>query len=132
MYILLSILSVIGIAETAYLIKKRINLEKPMCPINDDCSLVLNNKYNKFLFIHNDVMGLLFYITTLFMSLLFIFNIGPISLLFKIIAIIITAGAIVSLFFTYLQWRVIRSWCFWCLMSATTIWLMGIIILFKF
>jgi len=46
-----------------------------------------------------------------------------------VIKILVTIASLASVFFTYLQWRVIRVWCFWCLMSAGTIWLMGVILL---
>src|SRR3989344_5587083 len=82
---LLFTLSALGISETVYLIKKRILLQKPVCPIGENCLAVLTSKYNK---------------------------------------VLIVCGTMLSVFFTYLQFRIIKAWCFWCLMSATTIWLM--------
>ena len=63
------------------------------------------------------------------MAVFLIFGIEPISLWSLILKILVAIAAITSFFFTYLQWHVVRSWCFWCLMSACTTWLMGIIIL---
>ncbi|MBI2464374.1 hypothetical protein HYV57_05445 [Candidatus Peregrinibacteria bacterium] len=128
-FALLFTLSAIGISETAYLIRTRIEHEKPVCPIGESCVLVLNSKYNKIFIIPNDILGLLFYISASFISSFLVIGIGPLmfwELLFKLSVLI---GAVLSLVFTYLQWRVIKAWCFWCLMSAFTIWFMGIIIL---
>ena len=128
-FALLFTLAGIGISETTYLIKKRIALEKPVCIIGESCALVLKSKYSKIFGIHNDVLGFGFYIFISFVSAFLVIGTGHMTLLYVIFKLSITIGALLSLFLTYLQWRVIRAWCFWCLMSAVTIWLMFIIIL---
>ncbi|OGI66439.1 hypothetical protein A3H53_01775 [Candidatus Nomurabacteria bacterium RIFCSPLOWO2_02_FULL_40_10] len=129
LFILLFILSIIGIGETVYLIRKRIASEKPICPIGGDCAIVLDSKYNKIFFIHNDILGLLTFIIILFMAAFLIIEIEPTSLWSLILKILVALAAVMSVFFTYLQWHVVRNWCFWCLMSACTTWIMGIIVL---
>lgn len=128
-FALLFTLSAIGISETVYLIHKRIAAEKPVCPIGENCALVLASKYSKIFVIPNDVLGLLFYIMASFISGFLVIGIEPLIFWNVIFKFSVAIGALLSLFFTYLQWRVIKVWCFWCLMSAFTIWLMGIIIL---
>ena len=132
-YALLFTLSAIGISETVYLVRKRIAAEKPVCPIGEDCTLVLTSKYNKLFIIPNDVLGLLFYIAASFIASFLVIGIEPLAFWNFVFRISVAAAALISLFFTYLQWRVIRAWCFWCLMSAFTIWLMeGIILITSF
>jgi len=132
-YALLFTLSAIGISETVYLVRKRIAAEKPVCPIGEDCTLVLTSKYNKLFIIPNDVLGLLFYIAASFIASFLVIGIEPLAFWNFVFRISVAAAALISLFFTYLQWRVIRAWCFWCLMSAFTIWLMeGIILISSF
>lgn len=128
-YALIFTLSAIGISETAYLIRKRIAAEKPVCPIGGSCHLVLTSKYSKIFIIPNDILGLLFYISTSFVTGFLVIGIEPLIFWNLTLKLFISFGALLSLFFTYLQWRTIRAWCFWCIMSAFTIWLMGIIIL---
>ncbi len=128
-FALLFTLSSIGISETVYLIRKRIASEKPVCPIGDNCEIVLESKYNKIFIIPNDVLGLLTYIVISLIAVFLVIEIEPVFLWIFIIKILIGIASIISLLFTYLQWRVIRAWCFWCLMSAFTIWLMAITIL---
>lgn len=128
-FALLFTLSAIGVSETVYLIRKRIAAELPVCPIGEDCTLVLRSKYSKIFLIPNDVLGLFFYIATSFISGFLVIGIEPLAFWSFIFKLSVAAGALLSLFFTYLQWRVIRAWCFWCLMSACTIWLMEGIIL---
>ena len=128
-FALLFTLSSIGISEAVYLIRKRIASEKPVCPIGGDCAAVLSSKYNKIFIIHNDILGLLIYIVISFIAAFLVIEIPPMPLWSLVIKILIGSASAMSFVFTYLQWQVIRAWCFWCLMSACTIWLMGIIIL---
>lgn len=128
-FALLFTLSVIGISETVYLIRKRIASEKPICPIGGGCVTVLTSKYSKIFVIPNDVLGLLAYIVISFIAAFLVIGVQPMFLWSPVLKILIGAASLISIFFIYLQWRVIHAWCFWCLMSAFTIWLMGIIIL---
>ena len=128
-YALLFTLSAIGISETVYLIRKRMAAEKPVCLIGESCSLVLESKYSKLFGVHNDILGLLFYITALFISGFLVIGVEPLMFWNFIFKLSVAVGSLLSLFLTYLQWRVIKAWCFWCLMSAVTIWLMGVILI---
>jgi len=122
-------LSCLGISETVYLIKKRWSLEKPICPIGDNCLTVLESKYNKILNIPNDLLGLLFYIICSIITAFLVIEVPPLYFWNNFIKILIISGSLMSIYFTYLQYKVIKAWCFWCLMSASTIWSMAIIIL---
>ncbi len=114
-------LAVIGILETLYLIRKRLKKKEPVCVIGGACNIVLGSKYNKTLGIHNDILGLLFYLTILVLTATEFSN--------NLILITAVIGAISSLYFTYLQFFKIKSWCFWCMMSAVNTWLiLGIIL----
>ena len=126
---LLFTISSIGISEAIFLVRKRIASEAPVCPIGGDCETVLTSKYNSIFFIHNDILGLLTYIIISIIAAFLVIGVPPIPLWSLIIKILVGIASIMSFVFTYLQWRVIRAWCFWCLMSASTIWIMAIIIL---
>lgn len=130
-FALLFTLSAIGISETVYLIRKRVASERPICPIGEGCEAVLTSKYNKLFLIPNDVLGLMAYIVMSFLTAFLVIDIGPMSLWSFTLQVVVAAAALASLVFTYLQWRVIRAWCFWCIMSACTIWLMAVIIIFS-
>ena len=122
-------LAAIGISETVYLIRQRVSAQKVSCPINGECERVLNSKYNKIFIIPNDILGLLAYLVIAVMAAFLVIGIEPVVFWNLVIKILVTIASLASVFFTYLQWRVIRVWCFWCLMSAGTIWLMGVILL---
>ncbi|MEK9182928.1 MAG: vitamin K epoxide reductase family protein [Patescibacteria group bacterium] len=124
-YALLFTLAAIGLSETVYLIRKRMFAEKLVCLIGGSCNLVLESKYNKLFGVHNDILGLLFYVMALFISGFLVIGVEPLLFWIFILKFSVAVGSLMSLIFTYLQWRVIKAWCFWCLMSAITIWLMG-------
>lgn len=129
---LLFLLSILGVFETIYLYKKRKSGERPVCIVGKEtCSIVLESKYkNIFLGIPNDVFGLIFYIATTILSIFLLVEIEPMQLISLAMKILVAGGVVMSLILTYIQWRILKAWCFWCLMSAITIFLMEIIILF--
>ena len=64
-------LSIIGVSETAYLIRKRMLAEAPVCPIGGGCEMVLTSKYNKIFFVPNDMLGFLSYVIMAFLIAFF-------------------------------------------------------------
>ncbi len=122
-------LSSIGISETVYLIRKRIAAEAPVCPIGEGCETVLTSKYSKIFIIPNDVLGFLTYLIISTCSAFLVINVAPLYLWNLVIVTLVSIASLMSLIFTYIQWKIIKAWCFWCIMSAITIWLMAIILL---
>lgn len=131
-YAILFTMAAIGISETVYLIRSRKANEKPICPIGGGCSTVLESKYNTIFGVHNDILGLLFYIGATVLTSLIVVEVGQgefHELIDTILTVMIFGAAGMSLIFTYLQARVIKAWCFWCLMSALTVLIMLITVL---
>ena len=131
-FAILFTLDAIGLSIATYLIRKRRASELPVCIIGSDCSIVLGSKYNRFFFIHNDIAGFLFYIVSATITALLFLDIGNVELLVGFYGIILLGASLLSLIFTYLQWRVIKAWCFWCVASAGIVWLMTLILAFYF
>ncbi|PIR69618.1 MAG: hypothetical protein COU47_02590 [Candidatus Niyogibacteria bacterium CG10_big_fil_rev_8_21_14_0_10_46_36] len=129
---LLFTLAAIGLSETAYLIRKRKASQKPLCFIGENCAAVLSSRHNKtFVLMHNDVAGFLFYVGISIITAFLVIGVPPASFWLLLAKIGIFAGVALSCFFIFLQWKVVRAWCFWCLMSSFTIFAMALIILIK-
>lgn len=124
---LLFTVAAIGISEMVYLIRKRIALEKPICPLGEECTTVLNSKYNKLFGIHNDILGFLFYVAISLITAFLVVGVQPVAWWDLLAKVLITGGVLFSLFLLFLQWRVIKAWCFWCVLSSITIFVMAII-----
>ncbi len=114
-------LSSVGIAEAAYLIRKRRAAQAPVCPIGTDCTTVLSSKYSRLFGIHNDILGLCSYIAIAVAAALLVDNVGPLVMWALAVQALVALGALFSMFLLYIQWRVLRAWCFWCVMSAFTL-----------
>jgi uncharacterized membrane protein len=125
---LLFTIAAIGISETAYLIRKRKKSEAPVCPMGGGCATVLSSKYNHLFGVHNDILGLLFYIFFSALAALLVIGSGNLPLLVLLAKIAVVIGILMSAALTFIQWKIIKAWCFWCLMSAgTTVFLFIII-----
>lgn len=129
LYALLVTLSCVGLAEAVYLVQTRRASQRPVCVIGQNCHLVLESRYNRMFGVHNDVLGVIFYVAALALTAILFLDIRPADFWNLILDIMISAGAVMSLFLIYLQWRVIKAWCFWCLMSTATTLLMFFIVL---
>lgn len=123
-------LAAIGVSETAYLIRQRITAERPICPVGGGCVTVLSSGYNRTFGIHNDLLGMLFYVSMGAITALVVVGSGPDTILMVVAGANLAAATIMSAYFIYLQWHIIRAWCFWCLMSAATILLMDLTLVF--
>jgi len=126
---LLFTISAIGISETAYLIRKRKANERPVCIVGEKCHEVLESKYNSLFFgIPNDILGLLFYITVAILTALIVIGVDELRVLALLVKLIILGGVAISLMLFYIQWKILKAWCFWCVVSALTTFLMGFIV----
>jgi len=126
---LLFTLSAIGISETAYLIRKKIAHEKPVCYVGKKCHQVLESKYNKIFGVPNEAMGMLFYVSVSLITAFLVIGVKPVGLWVTLVKISILGGTVPSAILIYMQWRIIKAWCFWCVLSATTVFLMAAIVL---
>lgn len=129
---LLFTLAAIGISETSYLVKVRRAHENPVCLNGENCQIVLRSKYSHLFFVGNDLLGFLYYLAITLVLGLIVSDTGPTAQWTTMLGFMLLFGGIISIFLTYLQWRVIRAWCTWCLMSAGTIWLMSLLFLIHY
>lgn len=128
-YAILFGLEVLGALIALYLIWKRKKQEQPLCIIGEDCSAVLESKYNSIFGVHNDIMGLLYYFVMIGLLLLFAYGIGPMEwwiIAQKALALI---GAFMGVILMYIQWQELKAWCSWCIVSNINTWIIAVIII---
>lgn len=122
-HFIIFILSLVGISESIYLIYERSKKRAPVCVIGTSCETVWMSPYSKTFGVENETLGIIFYATiALVESALFFLNYDPLLALGE--SMILTGGAVMSCYFVYVQWRVIKAWCFWCTLSALIVWVM--------
>ena len=111
----LIVLAILGIFDSGYLIKKRVKKQHLSCPINGGCEKVVESRWNAIFFIKNDVLGLFYYILILFLALYLFFTSEKLLFLTKLIS---GASLLFSLFLVFIQVKIIKEYCFYCLISA--------------
>ncbi len=111
----LIVLAILGIFDSGFLIKKRIKKQPLTCPINGGCEKVVESKWNSIFFIKNDVLGLIYYILILFLVFYLFFISEKLLFLTKILS---GASLLFSLFLVFIQAKIIKEYCFYCLISA--------------
>jgi uncharacterized membrane protein len=113
------VLTLIGIADAAYVAHGNYTGEQLWCPILDGCNTVINSPYSRVFGTPMSYFGFIYY--------LFMFGLAarlayePFSSSLRFRAILYAAlGAISSVYFLYLQLGYIREVCSYCLISAVT------------
>jgi uncharacterized membrane protein len=95
---------------------------------NRCCCLVLESRYSRLFGIANELAGLILYLSVALLIIMTIKNVFPAKTWDLLSHLLIFAGVLISAFLSYLQWKVIKAWCSWCLLSALTLLTMGIIV----
>ncbi len=125
-------LSTGGIITSGYLVWKhywtQVQKQKQplVCPLNHDCSIVTESKWSHILYVRNEVLGLLFYIGMLVAGLGVAFLSDYAGLLRSTIHLSAASGALFSAALVFIQIKVIKDYCFYCLISAVITLLMWV------
>ena len=112
-------LTLIGIADAAYVARGNYTGAPLWCPILDGCNTVISSPYSRIFGVPMSYFGFIYY--------LFMFGLAarlayePFSNNLRFRAILYAAlGAVSSIYFMYLQVGFIREICSYCLISAVT------------
>ncbi len=117
-FIITIIIAIVGIINTGYLIHKRRKKKPLVCPINQDCNVVLESKWSKILGIRNDILGLLFYALILIIAVILLFLPHLVLVFYLVLLLIICLGFLFSIFLVFIQAFIIKEFCFYCLIST--------------
>lgn len=119
----LIILSILGVFDASYLTAKHYLDGAVYCPVGQNCETVLTSEYSTLYGIPVSLFGVFFYLAVLTLSLLYL-ETGSISFtvnkkyFIKSVFFLSGTGLVISIYFFYLQWFVIKAFCFYCVVSA--------------
>ena len=116
-HIIIFILALVGIAESLYLNYERKRKRPPVCVIGNDCGKVWESSYSKTFGLSNEILGLIYFATVAVIELSLFSDIISSSIVIGE-DLVLFSGAIMSSYFIYIQWRIIKAWCFWCSLSG--------------
>ncbi len=112
--------SLVGLLIALYLFRKKKALQKPFCPLRADCHTVIQSNYASMFGVPLEYFGIGYYLlSAILYATPFAFNFLDIVLLKTILIALSVVGAIFSIYLIALQAFVIKSWCSWCVLSAT-------------
>ena len=113
----LMVLSIVGIADSGYLLQRHARGGSGFCPAYG-CDIVNQGEYAEVKDIPVAAFGIAGYLALLALSVMAA-ALGGRSVI-RTIFILSGVGVIVSAYLVYLQVAVIKSICFWCVVSAVT------------
>lgn len=113
---LVFILSLFGLAVSAFLFYEYTFTGPIFCPTGQGCNIVRASPYSTFLGISIPILGVFFYLTMAMLAVVHTHELPR-----KFIHRLQLAGSIIGfgfgVYLTYLEAFVIRAFCFWCVIS---------------
>lgn len=125
---LLYVCTVVGLVDTLYLIYHKLKGTDVACPFfpKEWCRTVQYSPYSKTMGIPNSMAGFGMY--TVIFALTWLYSGNLIS--FWPIQAIVSFGFIFSMYFTYVQAFILKSFCTWCVISAVNFTIMFLAVCF--
>ena len=123
LHLIIFIFAVVGVSEALYLAYMRSKARVPVCVLGNNCGVIWRSPYSKIIGVPNEILGIIFYITIATLEWM-IFSRSTLPLLAVGEWVVLAFGFLMSCYFLYLEWRVLRAWCFWCTLSAMIVWAM--------
>lgn len=118
-YVLIMVAALVGLSITVNIYKQKHEKKPLVCPFGADCHSVVTSQFSSFLGIGLEVYGAIYYggvVAAYAALLLYPALVTPWTMFFLTGA---TIGAFLfSLYLTFVQAFLLKSWCSWCLMSA--------------
>lgn len=115
---LIFILSLIGLAISAFLFYEYTFAGSVMCPLGQGCDIVRASPYSYIFGIPLPFPGLLFYLVMAVLAVVGSHEL-PVKIVKKLQFLIALSGVVFGVYLTYLEAFVIKAYCFWCVLSFT-------------
>lgn len=115
--VFLIVLSIFGLIDFSYIWWKHSKNEPLVCSLHKNCDKVLQSKWAKMFGVRNEVLGFLFYLFIFVFGVSFLFGYG-VDLVKSLLLWFSGAAVLVSVYFYYVQMKIIKEYCFYCLFSS--------------
>ena len=112
------ILAVGGILNAGYLTYHEVRKKPLICPLDHDCSYVTQSKWSRVFGVRNEVLGLLFYLGNLSIMIVSLSAAHLAPELYFLLLVMNAGGFLFSLFLVWVQFFVLKDYCFYCMVSA--------------
>ncbi|MDP4038660.1 MAG: vitamin K epoxide reductase family protein [bacterium] len=112
----ISILSVVGLADSAFLTREHFAHTTLNCTVTKGCEKVLSSSYATIFNIPVALFGVIFYFFMLILTVHFLFN----TINKKLLLLVASLGVISSVYLLSIQAFVLKAWCQYCLLADLT------------
>lgn len=113
---LIFILSLFGLAISAFLFYEYTFAGSVMCPLGQGCDIVRSSPYSYIFGIPLPFLGMLFYLVMAILSIIHSHEL-PVKIVRRLQLMIALSGVVFGIYLTYLEAFVIKAYCFWCVLS---------------
>lgn len=122
-HISLIFLTLIGFSISFYVWRTKSKNKRLVCYLDNTCNEVVNSKYGKHFGVDNTIWGMLYYIAIFSVSFYQLirpefFQLGVVIVVSWAKFILAGASAIFSVYLLFVQWRILKKWCEYCIVSA--------------
>lgn len=124
------ILSLTGLAISAFLFYEYTFAGSVMCPLGQGCDIVRASPYSYIFGIPLPFPGLLFYLAMAILAVVSSHEL-PVKIVKKLQLLIASSGVVFGIYLTYLEAFVIKAYCFWCVLSFIISVVILLLILFR-
>ncbi len=112
------LVSFLGFLDAGFLTVEHFRGAVPPCNITHGCEAVTTSVYSQILGIPVALLGALYYLTMFLGTILYLDT--KRELILKLLAYFTITGLLFSLWFTFVQAVLLKAFCQYCLLSATT------------
>lgn len=124
---IIAALSLVGFSVSSFLTKQHFDNSALDCSVTKGCEKVLSSNFATIFNVPVALLGVLFYLLLLIVSIHFLLN----SINKKILLLICLAGFVFTVYLLFLQAFVLKAWCQYCLVAdicAVVIFFLSIVI----
>lgn len=115
--VLILFLSFLGFLDAFYLTILHYQNAIPPCTITNGCETVLTSSYSTLFGVPIALVGALYYLGLIILSLLLLTN--PKRMFLNGLLLLSMSGALISLVLLYIQFFILKTYCQYCLISET-------------
>lgn len=120
------VLAVAGLVNALYLLYKHYQKKPLLCPLDHKCEVVTESRWSHIFGVRNEAIGVIFFSLLILSVLSVIFFAAYVSLLIFFIQVSCALSLFFSLFLVFVQFRIIKDYCFYCLLSTLIVLLLFI------
>ena len=115
------VLCIVGLFNALYLTYKHYQKKPLLCPMNHKCEVVTESKWSELFGVRNEVIGVIFFCSLLLGMTGVLFFPAYAEGIILFIRISCAGSLLFSLFLVFVQFKIIKEYCFYCLLSTVIV-----------